>query len=110
MATETIMQLLFNALLVYIGAMAIIHEKQLIRFERRAWRYIKAFFKALYYTIKERAGSTHFAEFKRMNVVDMSKTLCEQQLECHNCPVYDMCGRGCNGFKVWLESDIDKKF
>lgn len=110
MSTETIMQFLFNVLLAYIGIQAILHEKQLIRFERKAWRYIKAFFKALYYTIKERAGSTHFAEFKRMNVDDMSKTLCEQQLECKNCPVYDMCERGQNGFKVWLESDVKEKF
>lgn len=56
MSTETIMQFLFNVLLVYIGIQAIIHEKQLIRFERKAWRYIKAFFKALYYTAKEKAA------------------------------------------------------
>lgn len=110
MTTETLLQLAFWVLLVYIGVQAILHEKQLIRFERKAWRYIKAFFKALYYTAKEHAGNTHFAELKRMNVDDMSKTLCEQQLECHNCPVCDMCGRGHNGFKVWLESDVKEKF
>ncbi len=88
----------------------IYREKDLIRFERKAWRYIKAFFKALYYTAKEYAGNTHFSEFKRMSVDDMAKTLCEQQLECKNCPVYDMCERGQNGFKVWLESDVKEKF
>lgn len=51
MTNETIMQFLLNLVLVYICAMAIIHEKQLIRFERKIWKYIKAFLKAVYYTI-----------------------------------------------------------
>lgn len=33
---------------------AIYREKDLIKFERKIARYIKAFFKALYYTIKEK--------------------------------------------------------
>ena len=49
MTTE--MQLIFNVLLTLLGVYAIAHEKELIRFERKAWKYIKAFFKALYYTI-----------------------------------------------------------
>ncbi len=56
MTTETLMQLAFWVLLVGIGIQAILHEQQLIRFERKAWRYIKAFFKALYYTVKEKAA------------------------------------------------------
>lgn len=51
MTNETIMQFLLNLVLVYICAMAIIHEKQLIRFERKIWKYIKAFLKAVYYKI-----------------------------------------------------------
>jgi hypothetical protein len=54
MSTETILQLFFDVLLVCIGAQAIIHEKELARFERKAAKYIKAFFKALYYTAAEK--------------------------------------------------------
>ena len=53
MSNETIMQFLLNLVLVYIGCLTIIHERELIRFERKVWKYIKAFFKALYYTIKK---------------------------------------------------------
>lgn len=54
MSSETIMQFFFIVLLIYIGAQMIIHEKELARFERKAWRYVKAFFKGVYVTIKER--------------------------------------------------------
>lgn len=53
MSNETIIQFLLNLCLVAIGCLTIIHEKELIHFERRVWKYIKAFFKALYYTIKK---------------------------------------------------------
>jgi hypothetical protein len=52
MSSEAILQLLFDVLLVGIGAQAIIHEKELAHFERKAAKYIKAFFKALCYKVK----------------------------------------------------------
>lgn len=48
------MQFFLNLILVYVGAMTLIHERELIRFERKAKKYIKAFFKAIYLTIKEK--------------------------------------------------------
>ena len=54
MSTETILHFFFNIMLVCIGAYAILHEKELARLERKATKYIKAFFKALYLEIKER--------------------------------------------------------
>lgn len=46
--------MLFGVLLTYIGVQAIIHEQALIKFEKKIAKYIKAFFKALYLTIKEK--------------------------------------------------------
>lgn len=52
----------------FLGCMAvagccylIYREKDLIRFERKVWKYTKAFFKALVYTITEKleAKKTH---------------------------------------------------
>lgn len=54
MSNETIIQFLLNLILVYVGCLTIIHERELIRFERKAKKYIKVFFKAVYLTIKEK--------------------------------------------------------
>lgn len=54
MSSGTILNFFFNVFLVFIGAMAIIHEEELARFERKAAKCIKAFFKGVYLTIKER--------------------------------------------------------
>jgi hypothetical protein len=54
MSNETIIQFLLNLILVYVGAMTIIHERELIRFERKVKRCVKAFFKAVYLSIKEK--------------------------------------------------------
>lgn len=51
MSTETILQLIFNIFLTAVGVTAILHERELILFERKAKKYIKAFIKAVYYTI-----------------------------------------------------------
>ncbi len=54
MATLTIIKFFFNLLLITLGAYALLHEKELARFERKVVKYIKAFFKALYLTLKEK--------------------------------------------------------
>lgn len=54
MSNETLFQLGFSVLLTLLGVHAIFHERELIRFEHKVWRYTKAFFKALYITIKEK--------------------------------------------------------
>lgn len=54
MSTETLMTLAFYTVLIYAGVEAILYEQELIRFERKVKKYVKAFFKALYYTIKEK--------------------------------------------------------
>ena len=56
METQTLLNLLFGSGLVLLGAYTLYHEKDLIRLERKAGRYIKAFFKALIYTLKERSA------------------------------------------------------
>ena len=54
MTTLTILKLFFNIGLVLLGAYAIYREKDLIKFERKVIKYIKAFFKALYFTVLEK--------------------------------------------------------
>lgn len=52
--TFAIIRFLLECLAVGLVCYAIYREKDLIRFERKAWLYVKSFFKALYYTAKER--------------------------------------------------------
>ncbi len=54
MATLTIVKFLFQLVLICVGAYALLHEKQLAKFERKAVKYIKAFFKAVYLSYKEK--------------------------------------------------------
>ena len=54
MTTLTIIKFFFNIGLVLLGAYAIYREKDLIKFERKVKRYVKAFFKAAYYTVLEK--------------------------------------------------------
>ena len=39
---------------VCLTCYAIYREKDLIRFEKKAWRFIKAFFKAAYFTLRDK--------------------------------------------------------
>lgn len=54
MTTLTIIKFFFNIGLVLLGAYAIYREKDLIKFERKVKKYVKAFFKALYYSVLEK--------------------------------------------------------
>ncbi len=54
MTTLTIIKFFFNIGLVLLGAYAIYREKDLIKFERTAKKYVKAFFKAVYYSVLEK--------------------------------------------------------
>ena len=54
MTTLTILKFLFQLVLICVGAYALLHEKELARFERKAVKYIKAFFKAVYISYKEK--------------------------------------------------------
>ncbi len=54
MTTLTIIKFFFNIGLVLLGAYAIYREKDLIKFERKAKKYIKAFFKAVYHSVLEK--------------------------------------------------------
>ena len=56
MATLTIIKFFFNLFLISIGVYALLHEKALARFERKAVKYMKAFFKAIYLSCKEKKG------------------------------------------------------
>ena len=54
MTALTIIKFLFNISLVLLGAYAIYREKDLIKFERKVKKYVKAFLKAVYYTILQK--------------------------------------------------------
>ncbi len=54
MSTLTILSFIFNTALVLLGAYAIYREKDLIKFERKVKKYVKAFFKALYFSVLEK--------------------------------------------------------
>lgn len=65
MTAQTLVMFFIHILLILLGVYAIKHEKELIKFERRIWRYIKAFFKALYYTyIKPAKNCSQCAEYE----------------------------------------------
>lgn len=54
MATLTIIKFFFQLFLIFAGAYALLHEKELAKLEKKAVKYVKAFFKALYLTVKEK--------------------------------------------------------
>lgn len=54
MTTETILKFLIEGMFVLLAGYAIYKEKSLIKFERKIAKYVKAFFKAAYYSILEK--------------------------------------------------------
>ena len=75
MTTLAILKLFAEVALILLGAYAIYREKDIARFERKALKYIKAFAKAVYYTILEKKQpkvkqvikpSYHNAEYEEM--------------------------------------------
>ncbi len=54
MTTFASLQIVFMLTLILIGSYAIFREKDLIKFERKVKKYIKAFFKAVYLTLQEK--------------------------------------------------------
>ena len=59
---------------------AIYREKDLIRFERKIWKYSKAFFKAAYFSIRDK----FVVEKKTENVTPLVNTEFEEMLESLN--------------------------
>ncbi len=57
MSTLTILEFFIGCALTGLGVYAILHEKDLIKFERKAGKYIKAFFKAIVITAKEKKSA-----------------------------------------------------
>ncbi len=57
MTTFASLQIVFMLTLILIGSYIIFREKDLINFERKVKKYVKAFFKALYLTIQEKKNS-----------------------------------------------------
>lgn len=54
MTTLALIKLFAEIAFILLGAYAIYREKDIIRFERKVAKYVKAFFKAVYYTILEK--------------------------------------------------------
>ena len=59
---------------------AVYREKDLIRFERRVWKYTKAFFKALCFSIRDKFTS----EKKVENITPLVNTEFKEMLESLN--------------------------
>ena len=59
---------------------AIYREKDLIRFERKIWKYAKAFFKAVYFSIRDKFVS----ENKVTEITPLVNTEFEEMLESLN--------------------------
>lgn len=59
---------------------AIYREKDLIKFERKVWKYAKAFFKAFYFSVRDR----FVAEKKVENVTPLVNSEFEEMLESLN--------------------------
>lgn len=53
MTNTQLIEYSFWLIVIWFGAYLIVHEEQISKFERKAWVYIKAFFKALYVTAKD---------------------------------------------------------
>ncbi len=56
MTTLTLFKALIEMLVVILVCYGIYREKSLVRFERRAFKFLKCFFKALYITADEKFG------------------------------------------------------
>ena len=67
MTTLTLAKFLFNLVLVLAGVLALYKEKELIRFERKVKKYVKAFLKAVYYTVLEKKNSKKKAHTVKVN-------------------------------------------
>lgn len=70
MTTLTLFKALIEMLVVILVCYGIYREKSLIRFERRAFKFIKCFFKALYITVGEKfakSTSKHPADITRIS-------------------------------------------
>lgn len=54
MSLSSLYEILFYVVLIVIGSCAILNEEKIARAERKAAKYVKAFFKAIYLTLKEK--------------------------------------------------------
>ncbi|MBR4287121.1 MAG: hypothetical protein IKT55_05405 [Clostridia bacterium] len=57
MTTFASLQIVFMLTLILVGAYTIFREKDLIKFERKVKKYVKAFFKAIYLTVQEKKNN-----------------------------------------------------
>lgn len=52
---------------------------------------------------------TNYEKIKEMTLEELATFLCNSFDEafnnCEECPAREYCRKGCNGFKVWLESE-----
>ncbi len=54
MSTLTILEFFVGIGLTMIGVYTLVHEKKLIKFEKKVAKYVKAFFKAIVITLNEK--------------------------------------------------------
>lgn len=54
-----------------------------------------------------------YEKIKEMTLEELGDFLCnsfdEKFENCEECPAREYCRKGCNGFKVWLESEANEK-
>ncbi len=73
MTTFASLQIVFMLTLILIGAYAIFREKDLIRFERKVKKYVKAFFKALYLTLLEKKNNKATTKVESINTAQYNE-------------------------------------
>ena len=78
MTTMELLKLFIEIAIISLGAYAIYREKDLIRFERKVAKYVKAFFKALQYSIRDKKQSKRVVDitpYKNAEYDEMLKSL-----------------------------------
>ncbi len=73
MTTFASLQIVLMLTLILIGSYAIFREKDLIKFERKVKKYVKAFFKALYLTVQEKKNNKSNAKVEDICTVQYNE-------------------------------------
>ena len=62
MTTLTLIKFIVGVIVISLGSYALYRENDIAKFERKIGRYIKAFFKALIYTIRDKKNNKKYIE------------------------------------------------
>ena len=71
------LQIVFMLTLILVGSYMIFREKDLIKLERKAKKYVKAFFKALQLTIQEKKNNKANAKVESLRTAQYNEEYAE---------------------------------